>query len=236
VTGWYVGQATVHAFAAASGGGSDPGGVGGWLLHFHGPTAYALVGFFAFAEAGLMVGFFIPGETAVVVGGVLAGLHRVDLPVMIVVVVVCAIVGDSVGFELGKRSGPWLVDHRPLRDSSAVGRTLGMLERYGGPAVFLGRFVAFARAIIPGLAGMSGLRYRVFFFYNAAGGLVWGVGYTLLGFVVGVSFQRVLSTAGIYSLVVVGGLVVAALTVFIIRRRRDRRRLSPAEGEPVDPG
>ena len=63
-----------------------------------------------------------------------------------------------------------------------------MLERYGGPAVFLGRFVAFARAIIPALAGMSGLRYRVFLFYNAIGGLVWGVGYTLLGFIVGMSF------------------------------------------------
>ena len=82
-----------------------PGGVTGWLLHFHGPTAYALVGFLAFAEAALLVGFFIPGETAVVIGGVLAGLtgqprgddnggrglrHR----------------GDSVGFEVGKRAGP----------------------------------------------------------------------------------------------------------------------------------
>jgi membrane-associated protein len=235
VTRWPLGH-TVHILAAAaSGAGSQPGGVGGWLLHFHGPTAYALVGFFAFAEAGLMVGFFIPGETAVVVGGVLAGLHRVDLPVMIGVVVVCAIVGDSVGFELGKRSGPWLLDHRPLKDNSAVGRTLGMLERYGGPAVFLGRFVAFARAIIPGLAGMSGLRYRVFFFYNAAGGLVWGVGYTLLGFAVGVSFQRILTRAGTWSLVVVGGLVVVALVVFTVRRRRDRRRLSSTPGEPVDP-
>jgi membrane-associated protein len=236
VTGWHVGPAVGHTLAAAaSGGGSGPGGGGGWLLHFHGPTAYALVGFFAFAEAGLMVGFFIPGETAVVVGGVLAGLHRVDLLVMILVVVVCAIVGDSVGFELGKRSGPWLLDHRPLKGNSAVDRTLAMLERYGGPAVFLGRFVAFARAIIPGLAGMSGLRYRVFFFYNALGGLIWGVGYTLLGFAVGVSFQRVLATAGVWTLVVVGGLVVVALTVVIIRKRRHRRRLSSAPGEPADP-
>ena len=70
---------------------------------------------------------------------------------------------------------------------------MGMLERYGGPAVFLGRFVAFARAIIPGLAGMSGLRYPVFLFYNALGGLIWGVGYTLLGYIVGVSFQRILT-------------------------------------------
>ncbi len=160
----------VHALVAATPSGSnEPGGVTGWLLHFHGPTAYALVGFLVFAEAALLVGFFIPGETAVVIGGVLAGLGAVDLEVMMAVVVVCAIVGDSVGFEVGKRAGPWVLERRPLKGRAAVRRTMGMLEHYGGPAVFLGRFVAFARALIPGLAGMSGLRYRVFLFYNAIG-------------------------------------------------------------------
>ncbi len=208
----------------ASSGGQTPGGIEGWLLHFHGPVAYAIVGFLAFAEAGLMVGFFIPGETAVVIGGVLAGLHRVNLGIMIAVVVVCAIVGDSCGFEVGRKSGPWILEKRPLRGRTAVRQTMGMLERYGGPAVFLGRFVAFARAIIPGLAGMSGLRYRTFLFYNACGGLVWGVGYTLLGFVVGVSFGRVLSTVGLWSLAVVGaiGLIVVLLKVLLSRREHRR--------------
>ncbi len=68
-----------------------------------------------------MVGFFIPGETAVVIGGVLAGLGRVDLELMIVVVVVCAIVGDSVGFEVGKVAGPWLLQRRPLRGNPRSG-------------------------------------------------------------------------------------------------------------------
>ena len=93
-----------------------------------------------------------------------------------------------------------------------------MLERYGGPAVFLGRFVAFARAIIPGLAGMSGLRYRVFLFYNALGGLIWGVGYTLLGYVVGLSFGRDPDeggpvVAGRWSVVVVAIVVRHGLSV-----------------------
>jgi membrane protein DedA with SNARE-associated domain len=225
--------------AATSGGQSSPGGIEGWLLHFHGPVAYAIIGFLAFAEAGLMIGFFIPGETAVVIGGVLAGLHRVNLAIMIVVVVVCAIVGDSSGFEVGKRSGPWILERRPLKGSSAVARTLAMLERYGGPAVFLGRFVAFARAIIPGLAGMSGLRYRTFLFFNACGGLVWGVGYTLLGFVVGLSFGKILSTVGLWSLVVVAALVVIAVGVRVLLKRRERRRvgveLADLGGDGADP-
>jgi membrane-associated protein len=232
VTASVVGQVAVHALwtVAASANSKNPGGVSGWLLHFHGPPAYALVGFLAFAEAALMVGFFIPGETAVVIGGVLAGLHQVNLGVMIAVVVVCAIVGDSIGFEVGKRSGPWLLERRPLKGNAAVRRTMGMLEHYGGPAVFLGRFVAFARAIIPGLAGMSGLRYRVFLFYNAMGGLLWGVGYTLLGFVVGLSFQRILTTVGLWSLAVVGAIVVAAIAVRVVLKRRERHRLAAEFG------
>jgi membrane protein DedA with SNARE-associated domain len=183
-----------------------------------------------------MVGFFIPGETAVVIGGALAGLHRVNLFVMMAVVVVCAIVGDSSGFEIGRKSGPWVLERRPLRGRAAIGQTVAMFERYGGPAVFLGRFIAFARAIIPGIAGMSGLRYRTFLFYNACGGLLWGVGYTLLGYVVGVSFGRVLSTVGLWSLAVVAAIALVAITVKVVLNRRERRRVAAEFDQLDDPG
>ncbi len=226
---------TAATLLAATSNSSDPGGVTGWLLHFNGTIAYLVVGFLVFAEAALMVGFFVPGETAVVVGGVLAGLGRVNLGVMIVVVVVSAVIGDSVGFEVGKHAGPWLLQRRPpffwkderprLRDTTAVNYTLGLLERYGGPAVFLGRFIAFARAVIPGLAGMSGLRYRTFLFWNLLGAIVWGVGYTLLGYVVGLSFQHVLSQIGLWSFVVVAVVVAAIVVIQLRRKRKDRSRI-----------
>ncbi len=219
-----VGLAMAHLVAASSDQ-NVPGGFVGRLLHFHGPTAYVVVGFLAFAEAALLVGFFIPGETAVVVGGVLAGLHQVNLEGMIVVVVVSAIVGDSVGFEIGKRAGPWLLDRRPMKGNLGVRRGLEMLEHYGGPAVFLGRFVAFARAVIPGLAGFSGLRYRTFFLYNAIGGVLWGVGYTMLGFVVGVSFVHILGEIGLWSLSIVVVVVAVFIVVKVVIRRWERQRL-----------
>ncbi len=221
--------------AAASASVSDPGAITGRLLHFSGPAAYALIGFLAFAEAALMVGFFIPGETAVVIGGVLAGLGRVNLGVVIVVVVVCAISGDSVGFEVGRKAGPWLTTHRPLQGSSAVRYTLGLLDKYGGPAVFIGRFIAFARAVIPGLAGMSGLRYRTFLFWNVLGAIVWGVGYTMLGYVVGLSFQRILTEIGLWSLAVVA-VLVAGVVVFEVRRRRREKRRIEAELTDLEDG
>jgi membrane-associated protein len=157
---------------------------------------------------------------------VLAGLGKVNLGVVIVVVVVCAITGDSVGFEVGRKAGPWLTSHRPLQGNSAVRSTMSLLEKYGGPAVFLGRFIAFARAIIPGLAGMSGLRYRTFLFWNVLGGIAWGVGYTLLGYIVGRSFQRILTQIGLWSVAVVGVLVVGVAVFEVRRRRRDRRRIA----------
>jgi membrane-associated protein len=232
------GAVTAPILLAASSGTTDPGGITGWLLHFNGTWAYVVVGFLAFAEAALMVGFFIPGETAVVIGGVLAGLGRVNLGVMIAVVVVCAVIGDSVGFEVGKKAGPWLLERRPpmfwreqrprLADTSAVKYTLGLLERYGGPAVFLGRFITFARTVIPGLAGMSGLRYRTFLLWNVLGGIVWGVGYTLLGYVVGISIEHILSQVGLWALAVIG-VLVAGVVVFEVRRRRKERRRIEAE-------
>ena len=230
----------VTLLAAAASDASNPGGITGHLLNFNGTAAYVLIGFLAFAEAALMVGFFFPGETAVVIGGVLAGLGRVNLGVMIVVVVLCAIAGDSVGFEVGKKSGPWLLEHRPLKGKTAVKYTLALLERYGGPAVFLGRFTAFARAMIPGLAGMSGLRYRTFLFWNVLGGIVWGVSYTLLGYVVGVSFEHVLSQIGLWSLAVVA-VLAAGFVVFEVRRRRKEKRrialdLSDMEDEVAEMG
>lgn len=215
--------AAVLTSLATSTSSAHPGGVEGWLLHFRGVPAYVLVGLLAFGEAALMVGFFIPGETAVVVGGALAGLGRVNLGVMMAVVVACAIAGDSVGYQVGRLAGPWLLERRLLRGRSAVERTIGLLEHYGGPAVFLGRFVAFARAIIPGLAGMSGLRYPTFLFFNALGGVIWGVGYTLLGYVVGVSFGHIVASVGLWSFAVVAGVIVVSVGVHLLLRRRRRR-------------
>jgi membrane protein DedA with SNARE-associated domain len=209
----------IHSMAP----GSITGSITHWLLGFHGALAYTLVGVLVFAEAALFVGFILPGETAAVVGGVLAGAGSVNLEAMMVVVVFSAIVGDSVGYIVGRAAGPWLLDRRPLRGRAAVDRTKDLLERRGGPAVFIGRFVTFARAVVPGLAGMSGLRYRTFLAYNALGGLLWGVGYTLLGYLVGRSFTRIVSDLSTASLVLIGAAVFAGIVYLLIRRRSQRR-------------
>jgi len=212
--------------------GSITGYITHWLLHFHGGLAYTLVGVLVFAEAALLVGFFLPGETAAVVGGVLAGAGSVNLEAMMTVVVISAIIGDSVGYIVGRTAGPWLLRHWPLRERSSVQRAKDLLERRGGPAVFIGRFVTFARAVVPGLAGMSGLRYRTFLAYNALGGLLWGVGYTLLGYLVGHSFTRIVSDLSTASLVLIGVVALAVVVYVLLRRRSQRGRLEDRVPRP----
>ena len=208
--------------------------VGSWLEHFHGPVAYLVCGLLVFGEAAVLLGFIIPGETAALIGGVLASLHHVDLVLMLPVVVVGAIVGDSVGYEVGKLLGPWLVEHRPLRGHPGVHRGQDLLARRGGPAVFLGRWVALARALVPGLSGMSGMRYRTFLAYNALGGILWGTTYVMIGYAAGTSYAAVAKTVGIYSLAILGVAVVAVVAYVVVRRRRQGRKWGEAAAPEAD--
>lgn len=195
------------------------------LLSLHGLAAYLVVALLVFSEAALFVGFVVPGETAVVLGGVLASLHRVSLPAMLATVVLAAVLGDSVGYEVGRRFGPRLLRLGLVqRRGAAVARASRYLQERGGRAVFLGRFTAFFRAVMPGLAGTAQMPYRRFLAYNAAGGLVWGGGFTLLGYLAGASYKQVEKVAGRASLGLLVLVVVAAVLVAVLRRRREHAR------------
>ena len=185
--------------------------------------AYVLIFALVFAEAALFVGFVLPGETAVFIGGVLASTHRLALPVLLLLVVVAAVTGDSVGYEVGRRAGPRVLESRPLRrHAGRLDGARAVLQRRGGTAVFLGRFTAFLRAVMPALAGVSRMPYRRFLGWNAAGGLVWGVGVTLLGFFAGASYRKVEQVLGRISAVALVLFVLAGVAVWH-RRRRGRR-------------
>lgn len=190
--------------------------VGAWL--------YLVAGGLAFAEAAFLLGMVLPGETALLVAGYFAHQGVLNLPVMIVVAIGCAIAGDSVGYEFGRRFGP------PLRHSR-TGRWVGerrwatvdgFLHRHGGKAVFLGRLTALLRALMPSMAGMSGMRYRTFLMWNAAGGILWGAGCVLLGY----GFASALGTVERYltwaPLAVIAALVAGYVALEVRKRRRER--------------
>ncbi|HET8878865.1 MAG TPA: DedA family protein [Arthrobacter sp.] len=199
------------------------------ILNISPALAFTLVACLVFAEDAIFVGFVIPGETAAVLGGVIASRGEVPLWGMAAVVVAAAIAGDTVGYEIGKHVGPRLLDIRLMkRRRRGLAKAQAFLRRRGGSAVFLGRFVAFFRAVMPALAGASRMHYPRFLAFNAAGGAVWGTGFVLLGFFAGNSYDAVARVAGRDITAVLVVLGVLGLIVWHLRRARRARR-EPAE-------
>lgn len=190
--------------------------VGAWL--------YVIAGGLCFAEAAILVGMVLPGETALLVAGVFCERGTLSLPVMIIVAVVCAIAGDSVGYEFGRKFGP------PLRHSR-LGRWVGehrwakvdgFLHRHGGKAVLLGRLTALLRALMPSMAGMSGMRYRTFLLWNAVGGLIWAPSCVLLGYAFSTSLSTVGETLTWAPLAILAVAVVAYIALHLRKRRIEK--------------
>jgi membrane-associated protein len=200
------------------------------LLSLNGWPAYLLVALLVFAEDAVMLGFVIPGETAAILGGVLASRGGVSLGWILAVVILAAIVGDSVGYAIGDRWGHQLLRLGPLKKRErGIAAALDLLRRRGALAVFVGRFSAFLRAMVPGLAGMSKMHYRIFLAANALGGICWGTLYVLLGYFVGQSVEKV---SGYASDVVLGLIAVAVVVLFVRHRRKERREVFGPE-EPA---
>jgi membrane protein DedA with SNARE-associated domain len=187
------------------------------------PSSLVLVitGLVVFAEDALFVGFVLPGETVALLAGAAAKLGHVSLAAVLVVVIVAAIVGDSVGYEVGRHLGARVLDLPLLRKRRArLDSARAFLARRGGSAVFLGRWIAFFRAVMPALAGTARMPYGRFLVFNAAGGLAWGAIVVLLGYAAGASYARVEKVVGRDAALVVIGVVVVGLVVWHINRRR----------------
>ncbi len=185
------------------------------LLGPHGHWGYAVIFLGATLEASAFLGLVVPGETLVVFGGFLAAHGSFDVWRLVVVVSIGAVIGDSIGYELGRRLGrPWLLryGHRFGLYPVHLERVDGFFARHGGKTIFLGRFVGLLRAVAPFVAGASRMPYRSFLPYNLLGGVLWSLSFVLLGYFVGESWQAAERWIGRAS-AIVGG---AALFVFAL--------------------
>ena len=196
----------------------DVTGLTGWV-------AYLVIAALVFGETAVFVGFVLPGEIAAVLGGVLASRGHLSLPLVIIIVVAAAVIGPLIGYEIGRRMGDRLFTARPLRRvQGGVDRTRAVLSSRGGMAVLLGRFVAIVRALMPAAAGAAQVRYRTFTIYNALGGLIWGVGYVLLGYLAGSAYAVVEREVGAGLAIAIGAIVIAAVALWLYRRHRSAAR------------
>jgi membrane-associated protein len=203
------------------------------LLKLNAWVALVLVFLLPALEASIFLGFVLPGETAVVVGGFLAYEGRLPVVLVLAVAGAGAIIGDSVGYEVGRTWGDALLAKAPKRFVKPVHIEQGkrLINRLGGRAVFIGRWTAVLRALVPSLCGTARMRYRSFLLWNALGGITWAIAFALLGYLAGTAWQRVEHYTNVVSYALFGGALVAVLGVVLWNRRRQRARDAETEAE-----
>ena len=196
-------------------------------------TTFGTIGLIlvVFAESGLLFGFFLPGDSLLITAGVFASRGDLSLPVILVGIFVAAVVGDQVGYAFGNRGGPALSRRPDSRffKKEHIERAQKYFDEHGPRTIVLARFVPIVRTFVPVVAGMGDMPYRTFATYNVVGGLLWGVGVTMIGYALGEAVDVDKYLLPIIAVIVAFSLVPVLLEVRRARRRaRDRARSAPA--------
>jgi membrane protein DedA with SNARE-associated domain len=165
----------------------------------------------------------VPGETALIAFGVLASQGHYSIAVVIAVAAAAAIIGDNLGFWLiGRRGGRALIARYAWverRTQHVLPRAEALIRRYGGRAVFFGRFVSVLRETIAWVAGLAGMSWPRFLFWNALGGIVWATAVGLLAYYGGKALADAVSRYGLFA----GASIVVAAALFAVGSRLLRR-------------
>lgn len=150
-------------------------------------TGLALIGGMVFAESGLLIGFFLPGDTLLFTAGFFAAQGHLPLGWLLVVIVGCAIAGDSVGYTIGRRTGHRIFTRKDgvFFRQEYINRAEEFYQKHGGKTIILARFLPIIRTFAPLVAGVGKMPYRRFLTFNIIGATVWGAGVTLLGYWLG---------------------------------------------------
>jgi len=197
----------------------------------YGPWLYAILFVVIFAETGLVVCPFLPGDSILFIAGTVVAAAGLDVHVLVVVLIVAAVLGDSVNYGVGHYIGPKAFHRRDSRwfRQEYLRRTQAFYERYGAVTIIIGRFVPIIRTFAPFLAGVAGLSYRRFLSYNVIGGCLW------IGLLVyaGYLFGNIPWVKDNLSLIVIAIVVVSlipAVMTFVKERRAATKPRPPRVG------
>ncbi|MTD58293.1 DedA family protein [Amycolatopsis pithecellobii] len=199
-----------------------------WLQSLPQPALVGATGLLVFLECTIGLGFLAPGESGLLVAATTA--HTVPrFLILWGVVTVCATLGDTIGFAIGRRWGPRLRETKLIQNHGvdAWDRATGILHRRGALAVFFARFLPVIRTLMPAAAGTSGLPFRKFLPASFAGALSWSALHISIGVALGEAAKKIegaMSTGGFIILA-----VLAAVGVFFFLRWRKKRAATPKE-------
>ena len=176
-----------------------------------------------FAETGLLAGFFLPGDSLLVTAGLIAAAPDGPLNILLLIGLLCvaAIAGDSTGYAIGYHLGPRIFSREDARffHKDHLVRTQRFYEKHGPKTIVLARFMPFVRTFAPTVAGAGKMRYPLFLFYNVAGGVGWVCGMTLTGYFLG----RLIPDIDKYLHLIIGGIVLVSLIPVWREWRKSKR-------------
>jgi membrane-associated protein len=187
------------------------------------------VGLFAivFAESGLFFGFFFPGDSLLLTAGLLASRGILNIAILIPTLFVAAVLGDSVGYWFGAKTGPLLFK----REESLLFKPKHLLaakafyEKHGGKTITLARFMPFIRTFAPIVAGAAEMNYRRFLLFNLFGGLLWAIGMTLLGYYLGSALGHIEGIDRYFLLLVLAFFFIPGLPTLFHLWRDNREKI-----------
>jgi membrane-associated protein len=186
-----------------------------------------LIGAIIFAESALLIGIILPGgDTMLFIAGFFASQGYLPIGWLITAIVIGAILGDNVGYTIGRRAGPRLFKKEQgiFFRKDHVTRAERFYKAHGGKAITLARFVPVIRTLAPMIAGVGKMDRKRFMFFNVLGALIWGIGVPLLGYFFGSQIPNI--DAYIIPLVLFSTLIVFAPPIWhIVRDKKMRTRL-----------
>jgi membrane-associated protein len=162
----------------------------GVFIHQYGAWVYAVLFLIVFAETGLVILPFLPGDSLLFIGGAFAASHEMNLGLLITLLIVAAVTGNTVNYLIGRAIGPKVFNTRipvleRFLDRAALQKTHDFYERHGGKTIVLARFIPVVRTFAPFVAGVSQMSMQRFQLFNIAGALFWVLLLVLLGFFFG---------------------------------------------------
>lgn len=191
------------------------------ILEIGGLLAIAAV---IFAESALLLGLFLPGDTLLIAGGVFASQNKLPLVQLIVIAALSTIAGYQVGYVLGRRAGPHIFKRKDgvLFRKDYMAQTEGFFKRHGWKTILIARFIAIVRTIVPLVAGMGKMDRKLFFVFNALGGILWSAGIILVSYWIG---KRVPNLDNYLKYFVLAAVLLTSSGVFIeLFKNKGRRR------------
>lgn len=192
--------------------------------------------FVIFAESGLLIGFFLPGDSLLFTAGVLyhsgilPGNLPISFPVFLLLLFMAAVLGDTVGYWFGRKTGPHIFkkpDARLFRQSH-IKKAQDFYEKHGGKTIIIARFIPIVRTFAPIVAGTAKMEYRRFIAFNLIGGFAWTIGITTLGYSVGAAFQAAGLDIDHVLLPIIAGIIllsVAPPAIHVLKDKKNRTAL-----------